>query len=610
VLRLIERFGPAPMPPVLIGLLRFWHLTMQAAATILRRLMFIAHGEKFRKNARWIMAAVLLLLIPGFIALFTTTTGTTRREAELPKIKGKPLNAADFDRARNTVLAQLLMSGQRIQHTPQLENEIDQLAVQNTVLLRKARELGIHVTDDQVIAAIQSQPFFLTQHGQFEGERYRQYLIYLNNNGISESRFEEIMRQQLVIDHLRDLIGSAAKVTPDEAKLSFEPLHERVSIDYVSFDVADQREHIDVTDAEARDFYEKNKNAFRTPAQMKVRYVLLPFDTVIPTIKVTDTELADYYERTKSRHADTNNVPKPLEVIKDQVHDELLSARADRATADRATEFTIKLVREPGEAAPDFAKLASEAGLQAHETDFFAPTNTVAGVKAVMAFNNAAFTLTPDNRFSDPVPGEDGYYVLEYVAKKPSEIPSFESVKEDIVRRITAMRSLDATVRRGQDALTKVREQIKAGKTFEEVCAQLKLKLQSPPPFAVADQKPELPPAAAQRIQETVLGLPTNAVSEFVQTSAGGLFFHVKSRQPPEPKEVEKELKRVSDEISQRNRQAIFQDWVVALMREQNVQIPRRPTPAPVSETPEPSELPVPQNVPVEPAPPTPATQG
>jgi peptidyl-prolyl cis-trans isomerase D len=568
--------------------------------------MFIAHGEKIRKNARWIMAAVLLLLIPGFIALFTTATATSRREADLPTVKGKAVNAAEFERARETVVAQLTMSGQRIQHTPQLEDEIDRFAVQNMLLLRKAKELGVHVTDEQVIAAIQSQPFFLTKQGQFDPERYRNYLIYLNGHGISEGRFEEVMRQQLTVDHLRELIGSAAKVTPAEVELSYSPLHERVSIDYVQFDVADHSEKIEVTDADARDFYEKNKNTFRTPAQMKVRYVLFRFDEIEPTLTITDAELSDYYERTKSQRSETNDIAEPFDEIKDELHDELLKFRTDRATADRSTEFSIKLIPEPGAPAPDFAKVAADADLEVHETDFFGPTNQVAGAEAGIAFNQAAFTLTSDNRFSDPVPGDDGYYVLEFVAKKPAEIPPFESVKEDIKHRITAMRTLDATVRRGQDALTKARELMKTGKTFDKACAELKLKIESPPPFTISDEKPALP--VPQRMQETVLGMATNAVSEFLQTPTGGLFFHLKERESPELPHPEKDLKQASEQILQRNRQAIFQDWVVALMREQNVQMPRPRAAAPASETSEPSELTVPENAPAEPAPP--ATQG
>ena len=69
--------------------------------------MFIAHGEKLRKHARWIMAGVLLLLIPGFIALFTTTGRTDRQGGDLPTIHGKPINATEMERMMGLVQARL-----------------------------------------------------------------------------------------------------------------------------------------------------------------------------------------------------------------------------------------------------------------------------------------------------------------------------------------------------------------------------------------------------------------------------------------------------------------------------------------------------------------------
>ena len=59
--------------------------------------MFIAHGEKVRKHARWILAGVLVILVPGFVALFTTTGGRERREEDLPTLRGKPVNPAEFE---------------------------------------------------------------------------------------------------------------------------------------------------------------------------------------------------------------------------------------------------------------------------------------------------------------------------------------------------------------------------------------------------------------------------------------------------------------------------------------------------------------------------------
>ena len=101
---------------------------------------------------------------------------------------------------------------------------------------------------------------------------------------------------------------------------------------------------------------------------------------------------------------------------------DLLDLRADRLAGDRATGLSVKLVHEPGTASPDFAKVAAESGLTPKETEFFDLRSAVSGVDAGQQFNLAAFSLSPEVPFSDPVHGTNGYYVLEYVASKPSEM--------------------------------------------------------------------------------------------------------------------------------------------------------------------------------------------
>src|SRR2546422_518955 len=101
--------------------------------------MFIQHGGWLRKHAKWVFGVILLLLIPGFIALFTTTSGTSQRGGELPTIHGKPVNAAEFQKARRAVLAQIYMSRGAFPKTVAEEDMVDQQAVVRMILLRKIK---------------------------------------------------------------------------------------------------------------------------------------------------------------------------------------------------------------------------------------------------------------------------------------------------------------------------------------------------------------------------------------------------------------------------------------------------------------------------------------
>jgi len=557
--------------------------------------MFIAHGEWLRKYAPWILAGVLLLLLPGFILLFSPTASVKQQRSQLPTIGGKPVNLTEFQNARNTVVTTIIMSrGRQPARTAEFEDEINIGAIQRLVMLRKAKELGIRVNDDDVVRQIRSISLLQNEQKQFDPNNYQRYIIYLNNLGVSESQFEEAIREQLMLSRLRMLVTSGVKVTPTALQLAYTPLHEQTTIDYVEFNAADQKGPFDIKDDEARAFYQQNQEKFRTPAMVKVRYVHFPVSDARKSVTLGDDEIAEYYERNKETYLDAGKKPKPLADVKDKVKKDLLDLRAERLAGDRATGFSVKLVREPGATRPDFAKIAAESGLAPKETDFFGLTNSVSGVTAGLQFNQAAFALGPEMPFSDPVRGEDGYYVLEYVASKPSEIPTFEQVKEQVIERIRRLRAYEATVKQGRELDIKVKNAVTAGKKFTDACASFGIKARTFGPFTYAEETTNFPHAS--QVKEVVLGMPTNSVSDFVPTPTGGLFFHLKERTPPKPEAFEKEKHQLEAQLLEQDREALFQDWANSLLRAEHVDYKRKARP-------------VPQEPPVEEPEPAPASQ-
>jgi peptidyl-prolyl cis-trans isomerase D len=552
--------------------------------------MFIAHGEKFRKNARWIMAGVLLLLIPGFVALFTTTGGAGKGGAgDLPSIGGKPVNAAEFQNALTTATQlYIINTGHAPTRSPEVEDRLRQEAVIRILMLNKAKELGIRVVDNEVVQAMRNQPLMLNDSGQFEPERYRRFTIYLNNLGISEARYEQIMREELTRAKLEQMVTTAAVATPKEVDLIFTPFHERVVLELAQFDVADYKQPITVSNEEAQVYFEKNKESFRTPAQVKVRYAEFTIADAEKGIQLSDEEISDFYTRNKVKYAGTNAIAPTLESVKGEVQKDLLMSRADRAAADRATEFSVHLVPKAGAVPPDFASACAEFGVKPQETGFFSMYDRPVGTTASVAFVQQAFAMSPDAPTSDPVAGPDAYYVLEYVDSKPSDIPTFDEVKDKVIDEIKRARIFEATVRHGQEVVTQLKKLVADGKSFSNACAELNLKVETPAPVSLADEKTKLP--SAQRIQQEALSLPVGAVSDFVPTMSGGLVFCIVDRLPPNPETAEKDKAKFAQQILQQNRQALFQSWINALAREQNVNMGRQrsrpsPTEQPESET-------------------------
>jgi hypothetical protein len=301
------------------------------------------------------------------------------------------------------------------------------------------------------------------------------------------------------------------------------------------------------------------------------------------TVVLPDSELQEYYQRNLAKYAEPGKEPKPFNDAKEEVRAELLGIRALRQADNRATEMTVKLVFEEKGPRPDFAKFAAEFGLTPVETDFFDSEEKLPGVKAGSQFNDEAFTLSADVKpFSDRVPGEDGYYVMEFVARKPSEIPPFEQVKDRVVDQLKSRRAMEEALKEGRDIAAKIKESLAQGKSFREACAPFKLEAKAPEPFRLADSPADLP--LPPNITQAALGMKDGTVSQFVPTFTGGVIFYLKGRTPPDEKKFAEDKERFSRLLLERNQQFLWQSWVSGVIRDAQISMVRtRRPPQPVA---------------------------
>jgi len=410
-------------------------------------------------------------------------------------------------------------------------------------MLRKAKEMGLSVSPVEL----------------------NQYLMSLNLDRQLTPVESRMIEQSLLREKLQILVGAAAKATPAEINLAYATLHERMTIEMVEFDVANWKEPIVISDADAQAYFDvkKNKEGFRLPKQTKVRYVLFSIAAAEKNVKLTDDEVARHYEKNRVKFEDADGKVKPFDMVKEDVRKDLLIVRAERDAGDQANDFSTRVAPEEGKVKPSFTNAAAVALLTVQETEFFGPMDEVKGVKAGQAFQQEAFSLTADSPCSNPVQGEDGYYVLQLAGNKPREIPPFEKVKEKVVARLKQEKTHEVTLKRGQEMLDKVRQAMTAGKSFDAACKDLQLTAKTYGPTSMADEKTELPAVA--------LGLTKGATSDFIRTATGGLFFCVKDRLPPDPNADSLQREQLARMILEQNRQAIFQNWIDTLVQQEQV---------------------------------------
>ncbi|MBL8481410.1 MAG: peptidylprolyl isomerase, partial [Rhodocyclaceae bacterium] len=319
---------------------------------------------------------------------------------------GKDYDPAMFDRpeVRRAVLDQLI--ARRLQ---QLQAKRDHLSV----------------SDAQVGEFVRSMPQ-LQQDGVFSAERYQQLL---QARGMNAATFEQRLRGDLVLSQQIAGLANSGFVPA--------PLVERWAslqgeLREVSESVVDPRQFLQQVTLEAdaaKKFYEQNRKTFATPEQVKVDYLVLSPDALMPAIEVPEAELRDYYSKNQSRYATVEQRSASHILI---ALPKGASAEVRKAAQDKAAALLKQVRADPKR----FGKLAREnsddPGSKANGGDlgFFERG------MMVKPFADAVFGLAKAGDIADLVESEFGFHVIQLTGVTPSKGKKFEEARAEILAQL------------------------------------------------------------------------------------------------------------------------------------------------------------------------------
>jgi peptidyl-prolyl cis-trans isomerase D len=162
-----------------------------------------------------LLIAVALSFIVGFGIL--TTFREDDRDRYVAKVDDTIITPDDFS---NAFLRELEIL--REKYGEELTDEqIENLDLKWTVLnsqidtileLKYARKLNIPVSNEEIAELIAMTPYF-QENGEFSYDLYTQVLRY---NGLSEAQYESLVREDLTIEKMRNVIRDSVKVSDRE----------------------------------------------------------------------------------------------------------------------------------------------------------------------------------------------------------------------------------------------------------------------------------------------------------------------------------------------------------------------------------------------------------
>ncbi len=256
---------------------------------------------------------MVITLVPGFGSTdFFSGGGPTR--GVVAKVAGTDITTQEVQhQAREMVRQQFPRGGaQASMLLPYFSNQAAQQLIQRQALIAEAEHLGLRSTDDAVRDELQhgryAETFF--PGGNFIGQAAYEEL--LQQHDLTVTQFERGVKEDILIDKLRNLVAGGAMVTDAEVRQKFEKDNTKIKFDYAVLRKDDILKGLHPTDPELKAFYDRNKATYNNsiPEKRKIKYALIDTAKLQGTVQVSQQDLQSYYDQ----HRDEFRVPEQVNV--------------------------------------------------------------------------------------------------------------------------------------------------------------------------------------------------------------------------------------------------------------------------------------------------------
>ncbi len=408
--------------------------------------------ELMRKHARnWIMKVLLGIIIIVFIFYFGSM-GRHHQAETIARIDGKIIAYVDLQKEYQGMidlyqqrfggnLPEELLKSMNLKQKA-LDNLLDQ-----AVVMAKARDMGLQVTDEEVRASITAYPAF-QRNGVFNESLYRQMLQY---NKVTPEEFEAMQKKGLTMMKIETLIQEGVRVSDREVYDLFRAQNEKINVSFVQLTPADFYGRIHPTRSDLEGYLREQGSRFLVPEQIQVKYLSFLGADYARRAKVADAEVADYYDRHREKFTKAGKTA-PLSAVREAILAELRQVNGLYAAADEAKQAHDTIYQEE-----DFDGYAARHQLPVATSDFFPVNHPPADLAGIKDFAKTVSGLRKDD-MSGVLSDNRGYYLVKIVAKKPAYVPELKTIEAEVSRAYVAGEAKTLCRREAEDLLSRLKK--------------------------------------------------------------------------------------------------------------------------------------------------------
>ncbi len=534
-----------------------------------------------RKHQKWLWVALIFVTAVSFIVYFTPSgraPAIRSRGGDLGSVAGRKVDLDELWQVKNEVrIGYWLTYGNwpdydaRAREIGFDENGITREAYKRILLIRKAEEMGIVPSAEQVAMGVKNLMAQIVRANQVDPLQFERAILLPGRVTLDD--FARFVRHNIMINNLATVVGSVGGcLTPEELERLYE--YENREIVTVVMPVLGSNflSRVSLDPKALAEYYSNHIDRYTLPERVQVRYVHFAMTNYIGQAWEFITKLPDFsneVERAYARLQSNNVTSGSPEEIKGRIVTNYLNGVALDFAKRSANAFGRAVFDHDPITLEVFLQVASTSNLSVNVTPPFSRSETPPGLNVDEEFVRAAFRLTSNQPVSEPVVQADGVYILALEKRLSREVLPLDAVRERVEHDLR----WDLAVKLAQEEGVKIHAGItnglRNGKTFDSVCAELRLGVISPKPFARRTQiLPELEgmlPSAL--VRDTAFKLRQGECSEFVPTVNGGFIVYVKDVLPVDRSKMQSEMGQFRETLLQVARMELFQAWFRELAR-------------------------------------------
>ena len=402
----------------------------------------------------------------------------------------------------------------------------------NLVVLRhEAERLGIRPGYGEIAGVVRTLPAFQGDSG-FDMKKFTDFAQNaLAPMGLNEEHIEQLVRDQLSLSQIKQLLAAGVTLPKGELDENFERAHDTLFVTLIRFQVADLGKDILVTDEEIQKHYDAHKAELKTDEKRKVEFV---------SLALTDEE-------------------KKL-TGKERIE-------ALQKLSDRATDVTQALL----EKGTDFRQATAKFQLPVHETGEFTRAEPDPQLKVDRQLAPAAFKLSMQEPISDPVQVADGFYILHLTGITEARPLTLEEAKPKIVETLKKSKAKELMSTKAAEVVQQLREAKQSGQPLEAAIQKIGGKAEKVPPFSlIEEEKPEAEnkepkksePADLSAIKQAVAFLNPGDVSDFFPAGENGFVAILEKREPLSGATASEKKTEYEKRLLDNKRRVVLMEWL------------------------------------------------